>query len=196
MRRKIKMNVWNVKILQKLYEGFDLPGTKLKSQFFPRMCYLLKKEGWGGGGQRTLRFTRDETLKYTSNVQVIPPGFRGKTCDIKVPPGLLNTTRPTANYYQEYNFEREPWWPKFERLKNKFGITIIKGDRLHQSRRSTAKKPTTNSNQLRYNQNNSEPKGNGTTHSSSADFKSQGFNYLGGQILPVNGNGSSATQIK
>ena len=50
---------------------------------------------------------------------------------------------PSANYYESYNFEREPWWPKFEVLRNKYGIKIVKGDKklitnkTHQSRAQT-----------------------------------------------------------
>ena len=40
---------------------------------------------------------------------------------------------PTANYYQTYNFEKEPWWPKFDALRSKYGIVIAKGDKTHQS---------------------------------------------------------------
>lgn len=158
--------------------------------YFFRTTYLLKKEGWGGGGQRTVRFTRDMALK---DVQVIAPGLRGKICDVKVPPGLPSTTRPTATYYQQYNFESEPWWPKFDRLKTKFGITIIKGDRLHQPRSNGVKKQTTNS--VPANTIYSSPVPNGEPGSmqqtpqstqiinSTDHIKQQGFSYLNpGQI--------------
>ncbi len=71
---------------------------------------------------------------------------------------------PTAQYYQQYNFEREPWWPKFDRLRSKFGITIVKGDKLNRSRTQ-----------------NSAPKFNGSVASSnqvqkSADIPASGSN--------------------
>ena len=30
-------------------------------------------------------------------------------------------------YYKTYNFENEPWWPKFESLRVKYGIEVVKG---------------------------------------------------------------------
>lgn len=133
------------------------------------------------------------------DVQVTAPGLRAKVCDVRVPPGLPNTTRPTATYYQQYNFESESWWPKFDRLKSKFGITIIKGDRFHQPRSNGTKKQTANSILARTNYSvvvpNSEAVAteqqlqsnqiiNSTDH-----IKQQGFSYLNsGQILAQNGN--------
>jgi hypothetical protein len=35
---------------------------------------------------------------------------------------------PSLAYYRNYKFENEPWWPKFEKLRVKFGITVVKGD--------------------------------------------------------------------
>ncbi|CAF0864311.1 unnamed protein product [Brachionus calyciflorus] len=84
--------------------------------------YEIKKDGFFGGGSRILKFVRDPAIK---DVSMNP---NGKTCTIRVPSGLPNTTRPSANYYQK-NFESEPWWPKFEQLKNRFNITIVKGDK-------------------------------------------------------------------
>ena len=57
-----------------------------------------------------------------------------KACEIHVAPGLPNNTRPSITYYQNYNFESEAWWPKFDRLRQKFSIQIVKGDKQHASR--------------------------------------------------------------
>jgi myosin-1 len=48
--------------------------------------YLIKKEGWGGGGTRTLKFIRDGASKDTTMK------ISGKVCSIISPPGLPNTT--------------------------------------------------------------------------------------------------------
>lgn len=56
------------------------------------------------------------------------------------------------------NFENEPWWPKFDRLRSKFGITIVKGDRS----RSMASKKTNNSSVTNLNKNNNN---NNNSHS-------------------------------
>lgn len=49
------------------------------------------------------------------------------------------------NYYKDYNFESEPWWPKFETLRSKYGITVVKGGTERQARKTTGatKKATT-----------------------------------------------------
>ena len=91
-----------------------------------------------GGGTRTIKFLRDNTVK-----EVIDK-FAGKACNVRVPSGLPNTTRPSASYYQNYNFEREPWWPKFEKLKSKFNITIVKGDKQHKQRAASNNTNTNN----------------------------------------------------
>ncbi len=49
--------------------------------------YQIKKEGWGGGGTRTLKFIRDDTCKDVSLK------INGKACAVMTPPGLANTTR-------------------------------------------------------------------------------------------------------
>lgn len=103
------------------------------------MEYEIKKDKFFGGGTRTLKFIKDQSIK---DVIMLPSG---KQCSIKVPQGLPNTTSkkkfnskfflyfyckigPNPNYYQK-NFESENWWPKFEQLKKRFNITIVKGDR-------------------------------------------------------------------
>lgn len=47
---------------------------------------------------------------------------------------------PTVNYYQNYNFQNESWWPKFERLRQKFDIKLVKGDRVQKERRQVTAK--------------------------------------------------------
>jgi hypothetical protein len=48
---------------------------------------------------------------------------------------------PSAVYYRTYNFENEPWWPKFDRLRAKYGIQVVKGD--HVTNRSWPGQPKT-----------------------------------------------------
>ena len=78
---------------------------------------------------RTLKFIRDTTIKEVNTKfdgnPVISILGKGNIFNIRVPPGLPNTTRPSVSYYQNYDFEKEKWWPKFQ----KCGITVIKGDR-------------------------------------------------------------------
>lgn len=64
-----------------------------------------------------------------------------KVCEVHVSPGLPNNTRPSANYYQKYNFESESWWPKFEKLRQKYNIQIVKGDKAHKSRANQKSQP-------------------------------------------------------
>lgn len=107
----------------------------LHVQFSDSIDYQVKKENIiNSGGPRTLKFLRDITNVSPDTVQISP---NGKACFIKVKPGLPNTSRPMANYYAQMNFEQEPWWPKFEQLKSKYGITIVKGD--HKSRNKAPK---------------------------------------------------------
>ena len=51
--------------------------------------YQIKKEGWGGGGARTIKFNKDTQLR---DVQVLNPKLTGKVCEVRVPQGLPNTT--------------------------------------------------------------------------------------------------------
>jgi len=106
--------------------------------------YKIKKDGFLGGGERTLKFNRDNTVKdvitkFDGNAVI---SVLGKTSNlnIRVPPGLPNTTRPLVNYYKTYNFEREEWWPKFQRT----GIVVVKGDKIHKSRATNNQKPNNN----------------------------------------------------
>jgi hypothetical protein len=84
---------------------------------------------------RTLKFTKDQAVKD------VTVKSSGKTCQIRVPPGLANDSRPVVTYYQTYQFEREPWWPKFEKLKAKYNISVVKGDRSKLSRKANNFKP-------------------------------------------------------
>ena len=103
-----------------------------------------------GGGDRTLKFTKDSaikevTAKFDGNAVISILG-KSNSLNIRVPPGLPNNTRPLVTYYQNYNFEREEWWPKFQRT----GITVIKGDKAHKSR-VTKNKITNNNSTNNYN---------------------------------------------
>ena len=113
-----------------------------------RIEFQIKKDGFLGGGTRTIKLIRDNVVKE------VTPKFAGKVCNVRVPGGLPNTTRPSVNYYQEYNFERETWWPKFEQLKSKYGITIVKGDKTHKSRGAN----NANNNRPNYTNNNNQAK--------------------------------------
>ncbi len=50
------------------------------------MEFKIKKEGWGGGGTRTIKFTKDTILKA---VQIKPSG---KNLNVSSPPGLSSST--------------------------------------------------------------------------------------------------------
>lgn len=45
---------------------------------------------------------------------------------------------PTLTYYKNYNFETEPWWPKFEQLRSKYGIVVAKGEAVRQAKKTKA----------------------------------------------------------
>lgn len=152
-------------------EAFNKP---LNVEFNDQIVFQIKKEGFRGGGSRTAHFTKDA---QTRQVQVINPKLTGKTCEIRVPQGLPNTTRPTAQYYQQYNFESEAWWPKFDRLRAKFGITIVKGDKLQRSR-GTAKKTNTN-NSDNGGQINVKKQQADNENNKVATRNQQGFSYIG-----------------
>jgi hypothetical protein len=55
--------------------------------------YQIKKEGFLGGGTRTLKFIKDNVVKETETK------FAGKTCNIKVPAGLPNTSSITQQQF-------------------------------------------------------------------------------------------------
>lgn len=155
--------------LSKRYkEAFNKPPP---IDFNNQAKYQLKKDGWGGGGHRIVNYNIDDIIK---EVTIIKPKLTGKICEVRVGRGLPNDTRPTATYYQKYNFENEKWWPKFERLKNKFGITIIKGDKLHKPRSNGLKKNAVNP---------ATPVGENATQSESntSNVKAQGFSYIANQ---------------
>ena len=90
--------------------------------------FQIKNSGWGGGGTRKIHFVKDQMYKEAQ----VKLGV--KVCEIHVSAGLPNTTRPSLTYYQKYNFESEPWWPKFDSLRQKYNIKIVKGDKVLRSR--------------------------------------------------------------
>ena len=71
------------------------------------MCYVcsitftLKKEGFGGGGSRTLQFKQAPNV---GNFPTIKPS--GKSCNITIQPGLPSSTRKFHSIfmYQCYSF--------------------------------------------------------------------------------------------
>lgn len=121
-----------------------------------RIEYEIKKDGFFGGGSRTISFVQDPGVKEAQLKT------SGKTCTIRVPPGLANNSSikvkklenfrqnltsfllkgPSLTYYRMYNFENEPWWPKFESLRVKYGIEVVKGGDERQARKKVSKKPT------------------------------------------------------
>ena len=64
----------------------------------------------------------------------------------------LNKTGPQVSYYENYNFQNETWWPKFEQLKSRFNINVVKGDKTHKSRAANRIK-SPNGNQINTNNN-------------------------------------------
>jgi hypothetical protein len=90
---------------------------------------------------RVVSFNRNDQLP--NNDPLI--SMKGKQCTISVPTGLPNTSRPSLDYYKQYNFTNEPWWPKFDTLRQRFGIEIIKGDNSNRSRNKSTKQINRNS---------------------------------------------------
>ena len=50
---------------------------------------------------------------------------------------LINI-EPTMNYHVNYNFRSEKWWPKFERLMQKFNIVIVSQTKPQQKAQNNA----------------------------------------------------------
>jgi len=61
--------------------------------------YQIKKEGIFGGGMRSLKFIKNNVVRETETK------FAGRTCNIKVPPGLPNTSSISTKpiYYNQLN---------------------------------------------------------------------------------------------
>ncbi|XP_065909782.1 unconventional myosin-Ie-like [Dysidea avara] len=67
----------------------NIAKRQLQIDFSPNVTFTLKKEGFGGGGSRTLQF------KQVPNVGDFPTiKASGKTCNITIQPGLPSSTPP------------------------------------------------------------------------------------------------------
>ncbi|XP_052558655.1 unconventional myosin-If isoform X1 [Tympanuchus pallidicinctus] len=75
-----------VSLLCKRYE--ELTRSKLRLNFQDTLQFRVKKEGWGGGGTRTVTFTRGQ-----SDVAVLKAG--GKTLTVSIADGLPRNSKPT-----------------------------------------------------------------------------------------------------
>ncbi|KAG5276446.1 hypothetical protein AALO_G00132120 [Alosa alosa] len=73
-------------LLCKRYE--ETTKSKLSLSFSDRLDFKVKKEGWGGGGTRTLVFQRGQ-----GDLAQIKPG--GKTLTISIGDGLPKTSKPS-----------------------------------------------------------------------------------------------------
>jgi myosin I len=56
------------------------------NSFLHRIEFKIKKEGWGGGGTRTIKFIKD------SNVKEVQEKSSGKLLTVSAPPGLPSST--------------------------------------------------------------------------------------------------------
>ncbi|OXB56512.1 hypothetical protein ASZ78_003852, partial [Callipepla squamata] len=75
-----------VSLLCKRYE--ELTHSKLRLNFQDTLQFRVKKEGWGGGGTRTVTFTRGQ-----SDVATLKAG--GKTLTVSISDGLPRNSKPT-----------------------------------------------------------------------------------------------------
>ncbi|XP_021234068.1 unconventional myosin-If [Numida meleagris] len=75
-----------VSLLCKRYE--ELTRSKLRLNFQDTLQFRVKKEGWGGGGTRTVTFTRGQ-----GDVAVLKAG--GKTLTVSIADGLPRNSKPT-----------------------------------------------------------------------------------------------------
>jgi myosin I len=123
-------------------------GKPLVIEFNDEIAYKIKKEGFMGGGERKLQFVKDQMCKEVQIKSSV------KSCEIRVSPGLPNTTRPSVTYYQKYNFESESWWPKFNKLREKYNIQIVKGDKKQKSNQKNQSITNNNNNNNNKSNNN------------------------------------------
>ncbi|XP_046434447.1 unconventional myosin-Ie-like [Neodiprion virginianus] len=66
-------------------------GHNLNIRFNNNLEFKVKKEGWGGGGTRQIKFTES----YTGDKEILKPS--GKVLNVGVGPGLPSTTKPNSN---------------------------------------------------------------------------------------------------
>lgn len=81
-----------ISLLCKRYE--ELTKNKLHLNFNDTLQFRVKKEGWGGGGTRTVTF-----LSGQGNVAVLKAG--GKTLSISIGSGLPKNSKPTRKEIQQ-----------------------------------------------------------------------------------------------
>ncbi|KAM4810242.1 unconventional myosin-If [Rhinophrynus dorsalis] len=75
-----------ISLMCKRYE--EMTRTKLALNFADTLQFRVKKEGWGGGGTRSLQFIRGQ-----GEVAVLKPG--GKTLSVSIGDGLPKNSKPT-----------------------------------------------------------------------------------------------------
>lgn len=66
-------------------------GHTLNIRFNNNSEFRVKKEGWGGGGTRQIKFTEN----FSGNEEILKPS--GKVLNVSIGPGLPSTTKPSAN---------------------------------------------------------------------------------------------------
>ncbi|KAL2090187.1 hypothetical protein ACEWY4_014875 [Coilia grayii] len=85
-------------LLCKRYE--ETTKSKLSLSFNDRLDFKVKKEGWGGGGTRTLVFQRGQ-----GDLAQVKPG--GKTLTITIGDGLPKTSKPTKKGFPQSHGQRQ-----------------------------------------------------------------------------------------
>ncbi|XP_031430182.1 unconventional myosin-If [Clupea harengus] len=86
-------------LLCKRYE--ETTKSKLSLSFSDRLDFKVKKEGWGGGGTRTLVFQRGQ-----GDLSQTKPG--GKTLTITIGEGLPKTSKPSRKGVSHGQGQRQP----------------------------------------------------------------------------------------
>ncbi|XP_071795334.1 unconventional myosin-Ie-like [Asterias amurensis] len=84
-------------VLSKKYK--DAAGRDLQLNFNDTIEFAVKKEGWGGGGTRTVRFTQG-----TGDLSINKPS--GKVMTVSIGPGLPRNSRPGARQVQVSQADR------------------------------------------------------------------------------------------
>lgn len=76
-------SVFKTELISLIKEKFQLSGRDIPINFTDSIDFTVKKEGFGGGGKKTIKFTRDQTVQVPTMVKGI----------VKVPPGLPKDSR-------------------------------------------------------------------------------------------------------
>lgn len=115
---EIEFKIEFITILNKNYKKqFN---KQLNMEFVDSIEYKIKKEGWRGGGTRCIKFNKINSNENNSNIKI-----NGKTCTVSIGNGLTSiNNKPQIDYYKNFNFKNEPWWPKFQQLCVKYDIKI------------------------------------------------------------------------